>query len=75
MYELERRHLFSIGMNKVLCYVMMLTKAVVIYQKRIVMLAKEMEDAKASHAKRLEEEAARREDVLRSKLKQKSDQL
>ena len=54
---------------------MMLTKAVVIYQKRIVMLAKEMEDAKASHAKRLEEEAARREDVLRSKLKQKSDQL
>ena len=39
------------------------------------MLTKEMEAAKAAHAKRLQDEATIREDILRSKLKQKSDQL
>ncbi|XP_025114580.1 39S ribosomal protein L52, mitochondrial-like [Pomacea canaliculata] len=43
--------------------------------QRVVRLVKEMEFAKADYARRQQMEASRREGILSSKLKQKSDEL
>ncbi|KAL8593116.1 hypothetical protein ACOMHN_018042 [Nucella lapillus] len=43
--------------------------------KRIVMMVKEMETAKVAHQNRTEEERTRRDTILSSKLKQKSEEL
>ena len=52
-----------------------LTSVSLMLQKRIVMLSQEMEAAKSAHAQRIQDESARRANIINSKLKQKSQDL